>query len=155
MAIKQRSQVSSQSENTQKETEKGRTLLTQQHTHAHTCAHRVTPVCSLLLSLMFIYKHVYIDPLTLETQVNSHMHTYTHKHTHTHTRERVCICGNFSTGTRLVPAWDRGSETPRARGPGKEGEREMEKERERREIKTSQRAGARLRAGKGVRARAA
>ena len=37
MAIKQRSQVSSQSENTQKETEKGRTLLTQQHTHAHTC----------------------------------------------------------------------------------------------------------------------
>jgi len=56
-------------------------------------------------------------------------------------------------GTRLVPAWDRGSETERAKGPGKEGEREMEKERERREIKTSQKAGARLRAGKGVRAR--
>ena len=129
MAIKQRSQVSSQSENTQKETEKGRTLLTQQHTHAHTCAHRVTPVCSLLLSLMFIYKHVYIDPLTLETQVSSHMHTYTHKHTHTHTQGRECA----SVGTSARgPGWSLpGTEDQRHREPEDQEKRERERWRKR------------------------
>lgn len=48
------------------------------------------------------------------------------------------------------PAWDRRSETQRARGPEKE--RWRKREREKRD-KESQRAGARLRAGKGVRAR--
>ena len=108
--------------------------------HAH--VHRLTPVCSLLLSLTFIYKRVYIDPLTLETQVNSHMHTYTHRH-----KGESMHPWELQPGD---PAWDRDQ---RHREPEDQEKRDGEKERERREIKTSQRAGARLRAGKGVRAR--
>lgn len=99
--------------------------------HAHTCAHRVTPVCSLLLSLTFIYKHVYIDPLTLETQVKSHVHTYTHKHTHTHKRESVHLW-ELQHGDQAGPCLgqrirDRESQRTRKRGRERDGEREREK----------------------------
>lgn len=67
--------------------------------------------------------------------------------------ERGFILGNCSLGTRpeLVPDLDNGPETQRAREPRTEAERDGE--RESREIKASQRARARWKAGKGVRAR--
>ena len=93
--------------------------------HSSTRVCTVTPVCSLLLSLTFIYKRVYIDPLTLETQVNSHVHTHTHKHTRTQGRERASM-GTATWG----PGWSLpGTEDQRHREPEDREERERGRER--------------------------
>lgn len=50
------------------------------HTAAHACTHTCTRTHTCLFPLLlltFIYKPVYIDPPTTETQVNSHTHTHT------------------------------------------------------------------------------
>lgn len=122
MAIKtEKPQVSSQSENTQ-ETEKGE----RRHTAVTRLLHTRVRTESHMLCLLPPSSHsrLYITCIHRSSHIRDLSPHGTHTHTHAHSRESMRPW-ELQCGTRLVPAWDRGSETQseRTRKGGREGER--------------------------------